>query len=221
MTRQHGLTLVELCLAMLITAMVGVSVVAFTTMTGRAWRESEFTQQLDVSAQQAGGMISAIVESSRAMGAVGASPPGVFLWLTDSFDGSPDAKAQLAEMAWIEYDANLKTIFIYQSDLTKAQLLRGDADDVLTNADMSNLDFASLFKTQRAWLAPRRALIGPGRSVDDDQTVTRVESATFSRLSTGGLPGVQMNVTLSRGTERRVVRSVLILRAPTTRPASS
>ncbi len=218
MTRRRGLTLVELCLAMIITAMVGVSVVAFTTMTGRAWRESEYTQQLDVSAQQAGGMIAAMVESSRALGAVGASPPAVFLWLTDSFDGTADAKAQLAEMALIEYDAALKTVFLYQADLVKAQLLRGDADDVLYNHDISNLDFAALFKTQQGWLAPRRALMGPGRTVDDDQTITRVESATFTRLSTSGLPAVEMNVTLSRGSERRVVRSVLTVRAPTARP---
>ncbi len=216
--RRGGFTFVELCIAMGVMAMIAVALATFATASAQHWKQSEHNQLLQISAQQGGHLTTSIVESSRALASVISDPPSLFLWLTDSYDGVADAKAQFAEMAVIEYDPQLKTVFLYRADMQLAQTAGGDADDVLTTAEMSKPTYVNLFKTER-WLLPRRALIGPGRQVSDALNVTRVESVEFTPITARDLPAVEMNATLSRGAETKALRAVFTVRAPTTRPS--
>ncbi len=216
--RRRGFTFVELCLAMCVTAMVAIALAAFAAAGAQSWRQSEHIQQLQVSSQQGTNLTTRIVESSRALASVIEEPPSLLLWLTDSFDGAADAKAQFAEMALIEYDAELKSVFFYRANMDEAQGAGGDADDVLTTAAMSNPQYATLLKSEN-WLLPRRTLLGPGRVVAEGLDITRVESVTFTPVTTRDLPAVQMNATLSRGSETKTVEAIFTVRAPTTKPA--
>jgi hypothetical protein len=212
-----GFTFVEMCIAMSLTAMTGLAIFAFASVTTRTWSATEHTHQLDVTSLQAGALMTNMVERSRALAHVSGTPPRVFLWLTDAFDGSADGQAQFAEMALIEYDASSKSVYLYTADLDAARSAGDEADDVVSVGEMTNTGYATLFKSME-WLAPRRTLLGPGREVDNELEITRVESATFSPIVNGSLPAFEMNATLSRGTERKLVERVFVLRAPTSRP---
>ncbi len=218
MNRRAGFTFVELCIAMAIVSMMAMAIAAFASVTTKTWRETENIQQLQVSVQMASGLLVSTVESSRALASVNSDPASVFFWMTDSWNGNADAQAQFAEMGLIEYDATLQTIFLYRANTAAPQAPGSDAATILPTAAMNSSDYPAYFKTRSAWLAPRRALIGPGRVVDDATVITRVESVEFTPISGGDLPAVEMNATLSRGDHRKNIRCVMIVRAPTARP---
>lgn len=215
MNRRRGFTLIELCLAMMITAMVATALTTFAfSMTGY-WHETEQRQQLQVSLAQSRSMVAPIFESARGIGcvAVGASP-GVFLWQEDTLGDSADQKSQFAEMALVQYDSQTQTIYYYQANKLLNLVGSLTASAELSAADIANPNFIALFKQQN-WLLSRRALIGPGREMDSDIAIARVENCVFSEITSGGLPAIQMNATVSRGQERRTLTEVFTVRAPT------
>jgi hypothetical protein len=214
-SRAKGFTLVEVCLAMIVTAMIGSALAAFSLAVATQWRQSEQQQYLQVSCHQANGVVGPIVESSRAVGGVVTKyKPGVFLWQSDTYSGAADNKAQFCEMSLIEYDADLKTLFYYQGTPSTVTLAQTLAYSVLTSLQMEDPEIVELFKLQTAWQKPRRTLLGPGRVVDASLDITRVESAEFTAIHTGDLPAVKMNLTISRGKERVTLTDVYTLRAP-------
>jgi hypothetical protein len=213
----RGFTFVEMTLAIAITAMTGLAIFAFASVTTRTWAATEHVHQLEVTSLQAGALTTNLVERSRALGFVANSPPRVFLWLTDSYGGAADGQAQFAEMGLIEYDASLKSLMLYRADLSAAGAMGGGADGVISTTEMTHVTYAELFKSMD-WLEPPRTILGPGREVEETREMTRVNAATFTPVTSAGLPAFEMNVTLSRGRETVEREYVFVLRAPTLRP---
>ena len=82
--RRHGFTLVELCLGMLITAMVAMSLAGFSLAVTHHWRQDQQSQQLQVAGARSGAMMASIVESARALACVSDDPASLFLWQKDA-----------------------------------------------------------------------------------------------------------------------------------------
>ena len=213
--RRSGFTVIELCIGMLITAMVAAATATFTMAVVTQWRDGDHAQILDVSLQQARAVIGPIVQSSRQVAEVIASPtPSVFLWQYDSLGGA-DQKPQLAEMSLIEYDAATQTIYYYQADSTQDLADNVTATQTLTAADLQNPSTVNVFKSQ-SWLKPPRALLGPGRVVDSSVETSRVTAAIFQSIVSNGVPQLQWTATITRGNTTADVSDTLTLRAPET-----
>lgn len=214
MKRRRGFTMIELCLAIAITAMVATALTTFAFSMTQYWRETEDRQQLQVSTAQARNMIAPVFESARGLGCVtNNATPSAFFWLEDTLGGSADQKTQFGEMALLQYDNATKTIYLYQANTSLNLAGSLTASAVLSSSDMANPNFITLYR-QQTWLRTRKAMLGPGREVDSDIDISRVTSCSFALITTGGLPAVQMNATVSRGQEQRTLTEVFTVRAP-------
>lgn len=213
----RGFTFVEMCIAMAITAMTGLAIFAFASVTTKTWQATEHAHQLEVSSLQAQSIMTDLIERSRALAVVSDSQKLVMVWLTDSFDGTADGQAQFAELAVIEYDQALRSLILYRADMSAAEAARQEAAEIITTAGLSNVEYAFLLKRMQ-WLDTPRTLLGPGRRVDAGRQIARVDAVTLTPVTTAGLPAFEMNVTLSRGRDTKQQSSVFVVRAPTSRP---
>lgn len=213
----RGLTLVEMCLGMAITAMTGLAIFALASVTARTWQATENGQSLDISARQAGTILSGIIEPSQALGLVDPSRPGVLIWSGDFYGGVRDGKAQLAELAVITYDPARRSILFYEADPVRTTQAVDEASEVITVDRMNRTDLFNQFLS-RSWLAPPRVILGPGDSSWTGMDLTRVDSVQLFPLTQSGLPGFEMNVTLSRGQDVRKVTWIFVVRGPAMRP---
>ncbi|HEY0009607.1 MAG TPA: hypothetical protein VGB55_12845 [Tepidisphaeraceae bacterium] len=215
-TRRRGLTLVELTIGILFTTIIGAAVSAFCLALSTQWRAAEHGQHLDVTVQQARGTIGPIIQSSRRIGGVfQGSKPAIFLWHADDLGGVSDGKPQFGEMAVVEYDPTLQSLFYYSPNRSLNLLSNVLANLDIPVANMLNPLVLEFFLRQ-TWLNPRRVLLGPGRVRSDEVDVTRVTEASFS--TRGNLQGINMQLTLQRGGETVQMTEFFALRVPFDQP---
>ncbi|MBC7785601.1 MAG: hypothetical protein H7144_17350 [Burkholderiales bacterium] len=220
-SRGRGFTFIEMCMGMIITAMVGLAVSGFSLTVANYWRHAGQQQALQVSGAQSGGVIGPIIESARALGGVlHRDAEAILLWQTDSFGGSADGVVQFAEVSLIEYQPAIKSLVYYQADLSQNLAANATAGLVLTSADLANPDVAIAFKKQ-TWLKSRRTLLGPGRAVDSGVDATRVTAATFTAISGNAKAGVKIGATITRGDAGQSIQAVNIVRAASAVPATT
>jgi type II secretory pathway pseudopilin PulG len=111
--RQRGFTLVELCLGLLATAMIGSALAAFTVTIGKGWQASGGAQSTSLSSAAATLRIQEIVRNARLTGKCdpgaldGSASAAVLLWLEDT---NGDGVIQVNECAMIEYDSTSRCI---------------------------------------------------------------------------------------------------------------
>ena len=169
-----------------------------------------------------------------------ATPPGpeattraaLFFWAGDGLIGAPDDRAQLGEMALIEFDPATGALVLYTAK--PEQSLQGTdasaARTQLTPAQAASLTTADIFK-QQAWVTARPILgsprpdasapggTGPGETGSGEVApagVTRVRRVEFiPRFAATQLPGIDIELTLERGRAKQVSRMCVTLRAAT------
>ncbi|MGN6728145.1 MAG: hypothetical protein ACTHLZ_19675 [Tepidisphaeraceae bacterium] len=212
---RRAFTLVELCLGMLVTAVLAFAAATFTTAVVSQWSDGNRSQMLDVSLFQARAVVGPIVESARQVAAVYNTPtPAVFLWQNDTLNG-PDQKRQFAELALLEYDATTQTIYYYQADASNDLVNNATAMQTVSDADLADPNLMAVFKSQ-TWLKPKRALLGPGRVIGSSTEVARVTQAVFQPVTSNTLPQLEWSATVARGDATVSFDDTLTLRAPTT-----
>jgi hypothetical protein len=208
--------MIELCLGMLMTAMIAGGVAAIADVTARQWNDNRQRQLLGVTVQQHRHSVGSIVRAARSLGGVVTKyKTGVFFWQADTYGGTPDGVAQYAEMALIEYDPATKSILYYQADAASLSAASAYASSTVTGSYMADPDVANYFK-QMTWVKSARSLLGPGRTIDDDMETARVTSAAFVVTKASNLQTLQLNVTVERGTLTQTFTDVYGVRAPAT-----
>jgi hypothetical protein len=105
--------LVELCLGLLATAMVGIALASFTVSIAQGWEASGGAQSTSLSSAAATLRIQEIVRNARLTGKCntgaldGSSSAAVLLWLEDT---NADGVIEENECAMLEYDASSRCI---------------------------------------------------------------------------------------------------------------
>jgi type II secretory pathway pseudopilin PulG len=212
--RRRGFTLVELSLGIAFTAMIGAAVATFLLAVSAQWKSAETQQHFDVTIQQGSQSIGSIIQSARRVGGTfNDEKPSIFIWESDRLKA--DGIAQFGEMAVIEFDPQLESIFYYRANAASNLLVDLLAGLNVAVPQMLEEALVQLF-TQQAWLEPRRVLLGPGRQVAADVMMTRVTDATFTKVA--GRDGVQVEITLTRGEDLVLLRDYYSVRNPADQP---
>lgn len=136
---RRGFTFVELCLALVITALVMSAVTSFVLAMSHSWKHNERSDAATLYARQAAARIDRTIQEGRLIGATyspaggysGANPPAVILWITDT---NGDGQIQGAECGMLRHDPDNKTLVYYYPG-------QGDAAlplswDVFTSGDV-------------------------------------------------------------------------------------
>lgn len=125
---RHGLTLPELIIGTAMIAMIGAALASFTTAMAAGWTNSESKFKVENASKRAGEALE--TELANILYVAQSQPsqfhsqgPYLFYWAQDGGLVASDQKAQLAEMALIEYNATDKAVYIYKpkTSLTPSQ----------------------------------------------------------------------------------------------------
>lgn len=108
---RRGMTLVELLLAAMMTAVISAAAATLLSGASNASAQSRNARSVTAAGHYAEGRIGAVIRQARAIGQVTATR--VSLWLSDAND---DDRMQLSESAVIFYDSTAKAISIVQTD---------------------------------------------------------------------------------------------------------
>jgi hypothetical protein len=203
LSRARGVTFVELCIGMTITALVMAAVASFTLAMGSAWRHNKGGMTGDGSSNLLNAKLNAIMREARCVGAVrngsltDASAPAavVLFWLHDS---NGDRRAQVSEIAAFDYDASSKSLRFYQRPapqldltLTNEQFMSGGGIDILRNR--------------------------PG-ATPVLQNVTACRIDTYAGADASDRPRVAFTLKCNIAGQERTLMAVSSLRAPSAEP---
>ncbi|GIW76224.1 MAG: hypothetical protein KatS3mg104_1287 [Phycisphaerae bacterium] len=212
----RGLTLIEMCLGIAITAMTGMAIVGFMMTATQTWQATEEGLSLDLSSRQAGTILGQVIETSKALGLVDSSRKGLLIWQDDAYNGLADGKVQLAELAMIQYDPETSSLWLLVADPAKTASAGTEPSEVIPTEQLNRTSVMDQFAS-RSWLS-HRLILGPGENDGQKRSFTRVDSVELIPLTRSGLPGFEMNLTLSRGNEQQDVKWVCVVRGPVVRP---
>ncbi len=118
----RGMTLMELTLALLVVAMIGVAVAAMTAAAGEAWTTRDHYRGQIADARVIQHRIADLVRQSRRVVAAYDTDGGrwadVLLWTGDAdFPG----QVNFGELTLISYDSQLDTLTLHRAELTDAE----------------------------------------------------------------------------------------------------
>jgi hypothetical protein len=226
--RRRGFTFVELCLGMIVTAMIMGAVAGIMTAVGEGWSQGQSTQSIQLQANQVFARVQKILSSAKYVGQVTAGsvtdstqPPGsIFFWRGDDYpNGSTaDGTMQWGEMALIQQDPTTHTLFLYKaipysqmsgSQLTRAGVALGSTDPSTTNmTTFKALDFVTA-----------TAIGGPGNQTDHGDL--HVDAAQFYVPTDvkSRLPVIEFALSLSRNGQSTILYDSSTIRAPATQPS--
>jgi type II secretory pathway pseudopilin PulG len=129
----RAFTYVELCLALVVSAIMLSALAAFTLAVGNYWRQSSGTQSAALTANQALMRIQKRLYNAHRLGYCRAgnagSPAAVVYWAADT---NGDAFMQFTELRVLEHNPTDETIDLYTPVLTG-----GASDDVWSSADFN------------------------------------------------------------------------------------
>lgn len=158
-SRFSGFTVVELCLAIVITSLVAGALTAFSLAMLSAWKHAEQTQALTLTGNQVVLRIQNELRSARLIGACRAgssdgSAPGaaVVLWKQD-FNG--DGKIQASEMEMIVHDTVNHELRLYRTGQPDP-----DPNQVWSYSTFSDASVFNLFATGRQSVLLARGVQG-------------------------------------------------------------
>jgi Tfp pilus assembly protein FimT len=211
-----GMTLVELTIGMVITALVLGALGALWYAVGEAWGKSSSSQNVVLTGNQAAARLEATLRQAKYIcqckaGSVdGKTTPAamVFFWKGDTWSNTSDGSVQVGELAVVEHDPVDKRIYIYQAlpfDSMSAQQ-QTQAATVFHWSDLSAAsapsDFKSLSYVKKTVLADA------------------VSGALFNvpTIKSGGKPLLEFTLTVTRSTNTSLVYGSTSLRTPSARP---
>jgi type II secretory pathway component PulJ len=145
----RGFTFPELCLGLVILALVMGAVAAFTLAMSQSWTHAQETEQVSITARQVTARLTRVVQDAKLIGAVtnGAVnanpliPAAVILWVEDT---NGDGQIQGAECAMFEHDTGTRLLKYYPSG-------QGDASAPLSWAVFTSQAVLTNFKVGRQW----------------------------------------------------------------------
>jgi hypothetical protein len=218
------MTLVEMTMGMIVTAMVIGALGAVWYSVGETWKGSTSSQNVSATSSQAVARMEGMFREVRYVGArtagsldgslAGAS---ALVWRGDTWNknvnGStkttvPDGIPQVAELLLIEHDPATKRIYYYecipQASMNASQLTRASQD--VTGAELDSAAMAASFKASD--LVKQKVL------------TESCTGALFGYHAAAGLTGACMEYTLklSRGGTSSMVYGTTTLRCPSRRP---
>jgi hypothetical protein len=124
-TKRHGMTLPELIIGSVMIAMLGTALASFTTAMAAGWKNSDQQFKIENASKRSGDALESTLSNmlyvAQYKSATTASPGSyVFYW---NQDNGADKKAQLGEMALVEYATDEKAVWLYKpkSTLTLSQ----------------------------------------------------------------------------------------------------
>jgi hypothetical protein len=159
------MTYPELSIGMAITAVLGLALSTFAVAVSTGWKHSEDEHQVRSASMRS---VSQIQDSLSEMlcavqvkvGDAGGSSAYFFCWQKDTWGGSADRKAQLGEMALIEYEPATKTVWLYQvkdaATMTSAEQTTASSENW---GDYTDPAVVTYFKS-RSMVAARTPLVG-------------------------------------------------------------
>jgi len=209
----RGVTLVELMLSLGITGMVFTALAMFTTAVASGWKQnSKHFADATVSKRVSAKLEAAVVPSLWVLAARNDLDDGssiVFLWRNDSV-GAADLKVQLGELALVEFDANNKTLWIYEVNTLTAS---SDPNATLPvgTSDLNQDDLVNFFKSQN-FVLERRPLAGGSTQGQAWQ----VNDAQFSAFAPqGGKPICVYTLSMSESESAlKETSGSIVLRTP-------
>lgn len=193
---RRGLTLAELIIGSAMLGIVMMATAGLMAAVAAGWKNGETVTRTANVSDRAGLRVEDAISTAfyvlqaKAPASAGAASY-VFYWKTDGITGVIDGKAQLGEMALIEFDPTTKAVRLYEpiaaAQMTAQQLSVAAASDW---GDPTSPDVVTYFKNQTFVQAPT-TLIG-GQS-----GASEVSAATFGFFTTpGAKPVVSYSLTM-------------------------
>ena len=222
------MTLTELIVGLMITAMVAGALAALWGAVGTNWQAASSSENMSLRTGQVVTRLEGLFRAARyvCQWTPGSNdgqtaPASAFLWRSDywnaagtvtnpaDFKGTvPDGVVQVAELAVVEFDVASSRIYLYQAmdpaRMTADQRTR--AGVVWTWADLSKATTVSTFK---ALDFVQKTVVTEG-----------VTGVTFNMPAavTGGRPAFEFTLSMSKNDCKASVYSTATLRAPAQRP---
>jgi hypothetical protein len=193
-TRRHGMTLPELIIGTLMIGMIGTALASFTTAMAAGWENSNRQFKIESTSKRSAEALETVLSNmlyvaQNKVWSSSSSNSYVFYWSQDGGLVATNAKAELGEMALIEYEPADKTIWQYKPKST----LNATQHTILSNSswgDPTSAERVSYFKSLDC--VERTPLVGGGT-----QGGIEVESANFSHFTPTGsrsMTAYSMNV---------------------------
>lgn len=119
-TTRRGMTLPELVIGTMMLGIIGTALASFTMAMAAGWENSDRRFKVENAAKRSADVLEATLSNMLYVAQnktwSSASPSSyVFYWAQDGGLVATDKKAQLGEMALIEFDSANKTIWIYKA----------------------------------------------------------------------------------------------------------
>ena len=227
--RRHGMTFVELCCGMVVTAMVLGALSALWFAVGEVWRSSSTSQAVASTGNQASLRLESAFRQARFViksesGSLDNSttPAWAFVWRGDFWNrpaqtatpadyATPvaDGAVQLAELGLLQFDPASGKVYFYRAKdaalMTEAQ--RRAASEVPTFATLQKSETRDSFKTL-AFVD--RTVVAQG------VTGLRID---FPKTQPGSRPIVEFTMNVARNGMNSAVYGTAVMRSPSTQPS--
>jgi hypothetical protein len=213
--RRAGLTLIEMCIGMVVTAMVLGALSAMWFGVAYAWTGSTASQGVALTGNLAAVRLESTFRSAKYLCqyTVGSadgktSPAGsVFFWKNDTW--TADGAVEIAELALIEHDAVAKRLYVYEA-LPAASMSADQQTRASIKVTWADLIASGTPATFKGYDFVRRTVLSEA-----------ISGAAFN-VPTSSKPNVrpsfEFTLTVSRPGGDSLVYGTAALRSPTTRP---
>jgi prepilin-type N-terminal cleavage/methylation domain-containing protein len=128
---RRGFTLIELCLGLIIVAMVMSALAAFALAVSNCWKYSDASEASAISGNQAVIRLQRRLHDAKRVGYCRPAPQAALVYWTGDADG--DGRMQFSELAMIRFDETEHTL-----ELRQAVVALGDSDATVTFAELSD-----------------------------------------------------------------------------------
>ena len=143
---------------MTITAMIGVALAAFSFAMAKGWTDSEETQSVHLTANQASMRIMPVMQNAKYVGLVRAgsssTPAAVMFWQTDAND---DNLMQATELGLLEFIPSSERVALYEADFpagTPQSQIDSMSDTDVTIEDLNDSAAPEDFKAMLTQVNP-------------------------------------------------------------------
>lgn len=224
----RGFTLVELMTGMAATALVTAAMAGFAAGVADGWRATDASRVARVATESAGARLRTLAQPAKYIANCSGSTADptrvawVVLWRDDDFSGivagktisARDGIAQMGELSLLEFRPDTASLWLYES-LPYARLsstARTQAAQPVPRETLEGPNIYDLFIFKRdrnllQFLAPPRALVGPGVVRPGDAGQARLTAAAFlpPADATAAHQMLDYRLVLTRGAEVNVV----------------
>ena len=136
--RRRAFTLIELCLGLVVVAMVMTALAAFALAVSNCWKYSDSSQGSMLTGNQAVARLQHRLHDAKRVGYYRTSPQALVYWQADA---NADDKMQFSELAMIAFNQQTHGLELWQPHLGS-----GDSDETLSYVELMDATAASRFE---------------------------------------------------------------------------